>query len=152
MLLSKCAISSSITPADIGNYCFEAMKGEDGDEWKCKFCSRIIKCLRKKHGPRNLVSHTTTKHQEDYKDFIMEIKAGESKGITQQKIVISSIDKKLANIYAWMDLITELDMPFSWAENQNFLQYSKLIGVDIKTLKKYLIKMGSAVDPPTPIY
>ena len=105
-------------------------------------CEREIKCERNKNEPRNLVSHVIGQHGDEYVDLINSVKEGISKKMVQTKLNLSKVDKKVLNIFGWIDLMMKMDIPFAWAESLVFTKYSKLDRVDHRTLKKYIVRLG----------
>ena len=134
---------TTFTHVEIADYCFEPMAA---NLWKCKFCQKLRKCERSKNGPGNLSNHITGQHGDVFGDFIAQVKAATKQGLVQSKVSIVFIDKKVQNMYGWMDFMMDYDIPFSRAEDKGYLKTSKLQKVDHRTLKKYFVQMGLLVE------
>ena len=116
--------SSENENIEIADLCFE-----DTTEpiiWTCKFCQKQKKCARKQARPANLVYHIKSQHPDDFVNFIEEAKKGVKHTALVQSKISTGVDLKSLNVYNWINLMTKLDVPFSWAENELFLKYSVL--------------------------
>jgi hypothetical protein len=138
------ASMASVEPTniEIADICFK--KTEDASLWICKLCEKEKSCDRGRAGTGNLISHLKIVHKDEYLKFVQEVKGGLKKPMVQTKMNV--VDKKNQNIYGWMDLMTDRDVPFCWAEQEGFLKNIKLEKVDHKTLKKYFAEMGFRVE------
>jgi len=108
-----------------------------GSTWVCR-CGK--KCQQKGTGYSNLVSHVMRSHHELYKQVL------EKKSLPAPSVMDSFWPKKAMQIHAWLLLIIDGLLPFSFCENKHARSLMKHAPITRKTFMKYLLKLSSVVE------
>ena len=109
-----------------------------GNTWICR-CGK--QCLQKGTGYTNLVNHVMRYHD----DQVQQIKQ-QKKSHTSINIMQSFWSPKTQRLHAWLTMIIEGLLPFSFCENERARQFMKHGSVSRNTLTKYMNKLMSVVE------
>ena len=109
----------------------------NGSIWVCH-CGK--KCQQKGSGYTNLVSHIMRIHHDQY----LKLREKEQKTFTS--VMDTFWPKKAQTLSAWLLLIVNGLLPFSFCENECARQCMKQGPISRKTLMKYLNKLTVVVE------
>ena len=128
-----------LSHTDLVDCCFRVVNAVD-KVYKCLLCNHDVKSNQR--GKSNLLNHLTRQHPHTCIEHTEKCLGSTTTGSTFEY----SIDPKIINIYSWLDLMADRDIPLTWCNDPKFVQYLKLEKVAPNTLKKYMIKTGLEVE------
>jgi hypothetical protein len=56
------------------------------------------------------------------------------------------VSKKSNIVYNWIDFMTMLDIPFSWANYAPASRFFTIPSMDPRTIKNYMVKVGDRIE------
>mmetsp|Transcript_7095 Transcript_7095/g.15517 ORF Transcript_7095/g.15517 Transcript_7095/m.15517 type:complete len:309 (+) Transcript_7095:1-927(+) len=117
------------TSKEIADLFFTA--GEREHTWNCTDCRKLFRYNVKAAGYGNLAGHVKSQHPQ-WKQAIDAHRTLENPSMA----AYLSVNKTAVDLYQWIDLIVNADLPFSCVDNPTFRKSVKMQSFTARTVKK----------------